>query len=98
VGSKIEKASRGFTNLNLQGQNIGAKISNQQEKWSNPDFVEKIPHVNRSESFPKSPENMLGLVEIFDVPKSEKPIIQNSVRNNSTNSSSIIFLNNVTNI
>ena len=59
---------------------------------------ENLPHVNRSESFPKSPENMLGLVDIFDVPKSEKSIIENSVRNNSRNNSSVIFLNNKTNI
>jgi len=55
-------------------------------------------YVNRSESFPKSPENMLGVVDTFDIPKSEKSIIENSVINNLTNSSSVIFLNNETDI
>ena len=65
VGSRIEKASRGVSDLRLQGEKIGSKISKQQIKWSNTSFVENLPHVNRSESFPKSPENMLGLVDTF---------------------------------
>jgi hypothetical protein len=98
VGSAIEKANLGVSNLVKQGETIGSKISNQQLKWSNPDFVENISHWNQSESFPQSPANMLGLVDTFDVPMSEKSIIENSVINNSTNSSSVIFLNNETNI
>ena len=99
VGSEIEKANRGVTDLRLQGQNIGAKFSKQQVNWSNTSFVEeKFPHANKSESFPETPGNMLGLVDTIDVPPSEKPIIQDSILNNSTNSSSIIFINNETNI
>lgn len=37
---------------------------------------------------------MLGLVDTFNVPISEKSVIENSVINNSTNSSSVTFLNN----
>ena len=59
---------------------------------------ENFPHANKSESFPETPVNMLGLVDTFDVPPSEKSIIQDSILNNSTNSSSIIFINNETNI
>ena len=98
VGSRIEKASLGVSDLSLQGNNIGSKLSEQQTKWSDASFVQNLPHVNRSASFPKSSENMLGLVDTFDVPMSEKSIIKNSVINNLTNSSSVIFLNDEKNI
>ena len=96
VGSKIEIASLGKSDLILQGKQIGEKISNQQKKWSNADFVTNLPHVNRSESFPQSADNTLGVVDAFDVPISEKSIIENAVRGNSTHS--IVFLNNEKNI
>ena len=98
VGSSIEKASTGSSDIVKQGERIGLKISKQQVKWSNPNFVRNIPHVNQSEAFPQSPANMLGLVDTFDVPVSEKSIVENSVLNNSTNSSSVLFLNNEKNI
>ncbi len=98
VGSSIEKASTGSSDIVKQGERIGLKISKQQVKWSNPNFVRNIPHWNQSEAFPQSPANMLGLVDTFDVPVSEKSIVENSVLNNSTNSSSVIFLNNEKNI
>lgn len=42
--------------------------------------------------------NILGLVDQFDVPISEKMIVQNIVENNCTNSSNVIFINKKTNI
>lgn len=96
IGSNIAKTNShwGVSNLVKQGELIGSKISNQQAKLSNPDFVTNLPHWNKSESFPQSPANMLGLVDTFDFPRSEKSIIENYVINNLT----IIFLNNETNI
>ena len=55
VGSSIEKASTGYSDIVKQGERIGLKISKQQVKWSNPDFVKNIPHWNQSEAFPQSP-------------------------------------------
>lgn len=98
VGSSIEEASRGSSDIVKQGKRIGSKISKQQVKWSNPNFVENIPHWNQSEAFPQSPANMLGLVDAFDVPVSEKSIVEDSVLNNLTNSSSVVFINNGKNI
>jgi hypothetical protein len=86
------------SNLVQQGEIIRSKILKQQVNWSNPDFLKNLPHWNQSESFPQSPANMLGLVNTFVVPMSEKSILENSVINNSKNSSSVIFLNNETNI
>lgn len=52
------------------------------------------PHWNASESFPKTPANMLGIVDLFDVPFGEKPIIENSIKNNVQIGSPVIIINN----
>lgn len=70
----------GKTDLVKQGQKIGDKISNQQGKWSNPTFRETIKNLNQNASFLKNPFNMLGLVDLFDVPSYEKSIIQNAIK------------------
>ena len=94
VGKAIEEASRGFSNLHKQGENAALKIQNQQKKWSNTTFIENQPHWNASESFPKTPANMLGIVDLFDVPFGEKPIIENSIKNNVQIGSPVIIINN----
>ncbi len=38
--------------------------------------MKKLPHLNQSEAFSQSPANMVGLVDAFDVPMSEKSIIK----------------------
>lgn len=48
VGSSIEKASRGSSDIVKQGEKIGLKISKQQGKWSNPNFVKNIKKFSRS--------------------------------------------------
>lgn len=99
VGSAIEKNSRsGYTNLQKQGNKIGKKLSQQQENWCNSTFRESLPHLNPDAVFPETEANTLGLVDQFDVPISEKNIIQNAVKNNCTNTSNVVFINNGTNI
>lgn len=95
VGSAIEKASRNTSDLLLQGENIGRKIVRQQKNWSTPSYYQdkqKFPHINLNESFPKSPNNMLGVVDTFDVPKFEKTIIADSIKNQLVNPS-YVFMN-----
>jgi hypothetical protein len=99
VGSDIEKASRnGYSDIVKQGNKIGDKLSKQQAKWSNATFRASLSNLNSNAIFPQSPANTLGLVDEFDVPISEKMIVQNAVENNCTNTSSVIFINNETNI
>ena len=93
VGSEIEKQNTGTSDLLVQGGKIGRAISRQQNIWSNYTRIQQLPHVNLNTPFPKNPENLLGLVDAFDVPRSEKTIIENSVINSSTNSSTIVFIN-----
>lgn len=102
VGSKIEQASRGKTDIGKQARGIGAKISKQQVNWSNPNYYNdrtKFPHIDLTAPFPESPDNVLGLVDEFDVPSSEKSIMENETRQSLTTSeSSIIFINNIKNV
>ena len=100
VGSEIEKTSRqGYTDIVLQGNNIGNKLSKQQVKWANETFRKTLVHANPDRTvFPNSPANTLGLVDEYDVPISEKMIMQNAVQNNCTNVSNVRFINNETNI
>jgi len=99
VGSDIEKASRnGYSDIVKQGNKIGDKLSKQQSKWSNATFRATLSNLNPNGVFPQSPANTLNLVDEFDVPISEKMIVQNAVENNCTNTLSIIFINNETNI
>jgi len=99
VGSDIEKASRnGYSDIVKQGNKIGDKLSKQQSKWSNATFRASLSNLDPNASFPQSPANTLGLVDEFDVPISEKMIVQNAVENNCTNTSNVIFINNETNI
>lgn len=99
VGSDIEKASRnGYSDIVKQGNKIGDKVSKQQSKWSNATFRGSLSNLDPNAAFPQIPANILGLVDEFDVPISEKMIVQNAVENNCTNTSNVIFINNETNI
>jgi len=99
VGSDIEKASRnGYSDIVKQGNKIGDKLSKQQSKWSNATFRASLSNIDPNSVFPQSPANTLGLVDEFDVPISEKMIVQNAIENNCSNTSNVIFINNETNI
>lgn len=64
----------------------------------NATFRESLSNIDPNSAFPQSPANTLGLVDEFDVPISEKMIMQNAVENNCSNTSNVIFLNNETDI
>lgn len=99
VGSIIEKAScNGYSDLVKQGNKIGDKLSKQQIKWSNENFRKSLSNIDLNAPFPQDPANVLGLVDEFDVPISEKSIVQNAIQTNCVNASSVIFINNQTNI
>lgn len=84
----------------MQGKKIGAKIDYQQNLWSNPSEISKIPNmtINTNANFPDSPSNVLGLVDNFDVPVHEKAAMEASVLKSYNETKNIIFLNNVTNV
>ena len=71
IGSDIEMNNCSDSNLVLQGEKIGSKISKQQVNWSNPEYSKnktKFPNIDMTASFLKSPNNVLRGVDEFDVP------------------------------
>jgi len=49
-------------------------------------------------TLPESPNKVLGLIDMFDVPVSKKQLMQEAILNNSKTETKIIFINNETNI
>ena len=100
VGSAIKIANGQKGSISKQGKKIGAKIDYQQNLWSNPSEISKIPNmtINTNANFPDSPSNVLGLVDNFDVPVHEKAAMEASVLKSYNETKNIIFLNNVTNV
>ena len=93
VGSAIKRALGQKPSIVKQGRRIGQKISHQKEFWSNSLKTSAIRGVNPNAFFPESPDNVLGLVDNYDVPLSEKNSMKDSVLGGSQSSRNIIFLN-----
>ena len=98
VGSAIKIAQGQNGNINQQGKKIGAKLVYQQNFWSDTNKTSALENLNPAASLPKSPENILGAVDNFDVPVHEKPSMEESIMKKIENNTNIVFLNNLTNI
>jgi hypothetical protein len=94
VGSAIKIANGQKGSIAKQGKKIGAKIVYQQNFWSNTAKTSEIENINPTASLPQSTNNILGVVDNFDVPSSEKAFMEASVLKGSQNNPNIIFLNN----
>ncbi len=74
------------------------RVNYQKNFWSDKIAVkEKIPHINPDAYLPESPNNVLGLYDLWDVGTPEKSIVNNAITGFSVNDTNIIFLNNITN-
>ena len=74
------------------------RVNYQKNFWSDKIAVkEKIPHINPDAYLPESPNNVLGLYDLWDVGTPEKSIVSNAITGFSGNDTNIIFLNNITN-
>lgn len=94
VGSAIKIANGQKGSIARQGKQIGAKLVYQQNYWSNTTKISELENLNPTASLPESPNNILGAVDNFDVPSSEKAFMEASVLKGSQNNTNIIFLNN----
>ena len=94
VGSAIKIANGQKGSIARQGRQIGAKLVYQQNYWSNPSKTSELENINPAASLQESPNNILGVVDNFDVPSSEKAFMEASVLKGSQNNTNIIFLNN----
>jgi hypothetical protein len=94
VGSAIKIANGQKESVAKQGKKIGAKIVYQENFWSNTTKTSELENLNPTASLPQSPNNILGIVDNFDVPSSEKAFMEASVLKGSQNNTNITFLNN----
>ena len=94
VKSRVFKQLKEKGNIAKQGKKIGTKIVYQQNYWSNSTKTNELENLNPRASLPQSPNNILGSVDKFDVPSSEKAFMEGSVLKGSQNNTNIIFLNN----
>jgi hypothetical protein len=94
VSSAIKIANGQKGSISQQGKKIGAKIVYQQNFWSNTTKTSELENLNPTASLPQSPNNILGAVDNYDVPSSEKAFMEASVMKGSKNNTNIIFLNN----
>ena len=98
VGSEIKKANNQNPSISKQGKKIGAKLFYQKNFWSDKTKTSQLENLNSNAPLPKSPDNILGLVDNFDVPVAEKPLMKSSIIRTSKNDNNLIFINNNTNI
>ena len=94
VGSAIKIANGQKGSIAKQGKKIGAKLVYQQNFWSNTTKTSEIENLNPTASLPQSPNKVLGVVDNFDVPSSEKAFMEASVLKGSQNNTDIKFFNN----
>ena len=98
VGSAIDMAQGRDGNLWKQGKELSKKALWQKKFWSNKTRTDQIPGIRPDTSLPQSPNNILTVADLYDVPNMEKSIINDAITNFSKNDTNIIFLNNNTNI
>jgi hypothetical protein len=94
VGSAIKIANKQKGSIAKQGKSIGEKIVYQQNFWSNPVKTSEIENINLTASFPQSTNNILAMVDNFDVPYNEKAFMEASILKGSQNNPNITFINN----
>jgi hypothetical protein len=94
VGSAIKKFNNQTTSISRQGRQVGKKILYQQNFWSDPMEVNKLKSFDPQATLAQSPENVLGLIDLYDVPMHEKKAMEDSIIKGSKNNPNIIFINN----
>ena len=73
VGQTIRVNENMNPNMRDNGRALGQKSRWQKNFWSNPERYSTLPNVNLEADFPESPQNILTLVDLYDVPSSDYP-------------------------
>nr|YP_010472455.1 hypothetical protein N4L43_pgp054 [Pleurosigma intermedium]UVG42066.1 hypothetical protein [Pleurosigma intermedium] len=94
VSSKIQQKPT----LIKQAKKFVKRMEYQKDFWSNKAKVnEIIPHIRPDAYLPESPNNVLGLYDLWDVGTPEKSTISTAITAFSGDDRNLIFLNNITN-
>ena len=98
VGKAIKKAQNQSTSISKQGKSIAKKLIYQKDFWSNSEKRSKIDNLDPNAFFPEEQNNILSLVDNFDVPMEEKTPMETAIKKWSNNDSNLVFINNEENI
>jgi len=93
VGSEIARATNQSDDLVEQGTRIAKKFERQRNNWSNTTYTSQIRNLDPAAPLPKSPNNVLALVDLIDVPEHEKDLMLKSILEASKDDAAIEFLN-----
>jgi hypothetical protein len=94
VGSEIKKSNDQLPSISRQARQIGRKFNRQQKFWSDLSQASTIKNFDSESFIAKSPDNILALIDCYDVPSGEKKAMQNGIMKGSKNNPNIIFINN----
>lgn len=92
VGSEILRNTNQKASVARQGKSIGSTITNQKKIWSDSDMIGSRQGINLNASFPKSVDNVLGLIDTFDVPVTEKPVLTRNVIKSAKSEDNLVFI------
>lgn len=98
VKGAVSSSIRAKPTLVKQAKKYVTRVNYQKNFWSDKTAVkEKIQHINPDADLPKSPDNVLGLYDLWDVGTPEKSTVSKVITDFSGNDTNLIFLNNITN-
>lgn len=94
IKGAVSSSIRPKPTLIKQAKKFVNRIEYQKNFWSNKAKVnEIIPHIRPDAYLPESPNNVLGLYDLWDVGTSEKSTVSNTITAFSGNDSNIVILN-----
>jgi hypothetical protein len=81
-----------------QGENLGIKIDEQKRKWANEKMVDKIFAEHKQKRnvtipLPKSPKNVLSIIDLFNLPVGEKNVVKEAILRTLKDDTDNIFIN-----
>ena len=94
IKGAVRSSIRPKPTLIKQAKKFVNRMEYQKDFWSNKAKVnEIIPHIRPDAYLPESPNNVLGLYDLWDVGTSEKSTVSNTITAFSGNDSNIVILN-----
>lgn len=99
VGTEILLAEGRRPRIIHQGKKIGKKLNYQQNLWTNKVAVrERVTGLKISPPLPKSPQNIMSLIDLVDVRGPDEKTMVTSINESLNNNLNTVFINNSNNI
>lgn len=98
VGKTIKIANNQPPSIKKQGKGIARRIELQKKFWTNDTLINGLKNLDKNAPLPQSKDNILTLVDNFDVPDLKKAEMKSSIINNLKNNTNIEYINDDKNI